>query len=61
MSGIVEFNEFVKNDSEVEQLILSIRDGLMLIRKVLSATAGKRKTRYRASLISIFELLKAGC
>ena len=32
--GIVEFNEFVKNDSEVEQLMLSIRDGLMLIRKV---------------------------
>ena len=32
--GIAEFNEFVKNDSEVEQLILSIRDGLMLIRKV---------------------------
>ncbi len=32
--GIVEFNEFVKNDSEVEQVMLSIRDGLMLIRKV---------------------------
>ena len=32
--GIVEFNKFVKNDSEVEQLMLSIRDGLMLIRKV---------------------------
>ena len=32
--GIIEFNEFVKNDPEVEQLILSIRDGLMLIRKV---------------------------
>ncbi len=32
--GIAEFNEFVKNDSEVEQLMLSIRDGLMLIRKV---------------------------
>jgi len=32
--GIVEFNEFVKNDIEVEQVMLSIRDGLMLIRKV---------------------------
>ena len=32
--GIVEFNEFVKNDPEVEQLMLSIRDGLMLIRKI---------------------------
>lgn len=32
--GIVKFNEFVKNDSEVEQVMLSIRDGLMLIRKV---------------------------
>jgi len=32
--GIVEFNEFVNNDPEVEQLMLSIRDGLMLIRKI---------------------------
>ena len=32
--GIVEFNELVKNDIEVEQVMLSIRDGLMLIRKV---------------------------
>ena len=32
--GIVEFNEFVKNDIEVEQVMLAIRDGLMLIRKV---------------------------
>ncbi len=32
--GIVEFNEFVKNDPEVEQVMISIRDGLMLIRKV---------------------------
>lgn len=31
--GIVAFNEFVKNDLEVEQLMLSIRDGLLLIRK----------------------------
>jgi len=31
--GIVAFNEYVKNDPEVEQVILSIRDGLLLIRK----------------------------
>jgi len=31
--GIVAFNEFVKNDPEVEQVMLSIRDGLFLIRK----------------------------
>ena len=27
------FNEFVANDERVEQIILSIRDGLMLIKK----------------------------
>lgn len=31
--GIVAFNEFVKNDPDVEQVMLSIRDGLLLIRK----------------------------
>ena len=31
--GIVTFNEFVKNDPDVEQVMLSIRDGLLLIRK----------------------------
>ena len=31
--GIVAFNEYVKNDPEVEQVMLSIRDGLLLIRK----------------------------
>jgi predicted O-methyltransferase YrrM len=31
--GVVAFNEFVKNDPEVEQVMLSIRDGLLLIRK----------------------------
>jgi predicted O-methyltransferase YrrM len=31
--GIVAFNEFVKNDTDVEQVMLSIRDGLLLIRK----------------------------
>ena len=31
--GIVEFNEFVKNDNRVEKLLLPFRDGLMIIRK----------------------------
>lgn len=31
--GIIAFNEFVKKDLEVEQVMLSIRDGLLLIRK----------------------------
>ena len=32
--GIKAFNEHVKNDDRVEQVMLSVRDGLMLIRKV---------------------------
>lgn len=32
--GIKAFNEHVKSDSRVEQVILSIRDGLMLCRKL---------------------------
>ncbi|NOX87083.1 MAG: O-methyltransferase [Chlorobi bacterium] len=32
--GIRRFNEKVKNDPRVEQVMLSIRDGLMLIRKI---------------------------
>ncbi len=32
--GIKTFNEHVKNDKRVEQVMLSVRDGLMLIRKV---------------------------
>ncbi len=32
--SIVAFNEFVKNDPDVEQVMLSIRDGLLLIRKL---------------------------
>ncbi len=32
--GIKTFNEHVKNDDRVEQVLLSIRDGLMLIRKI---------------------------
>jgi predicted O-methyltransferase YrrM len=32
-TGIRNFNELVKNDDRVEQVMLSIRDGLLLIRK----------------------------
>lgn len=32
--GIVEFNEFVNSDVRVENLMLPVRDGLMLIRKL---------------------------
>ncbi len=32
--GIREFNDFVKQDNRVEQVMLSIRDGLLLIRKL---------------------------
>lgn len=32
--GIVEFNDFVQQDERVENLMLPIRDGLMLIRKI---------------------------
>ncbi|MCX6278741.1 MAG: O-methyltransferase [Bacteroidetes bacterium] len=32
--AIVEFNEFVQQDERVENLLLPIRDGLMLIRKI---------------------------
>ena len=31
--GIIEFNEFLKNDERVEKVILPLRDGLTLIRK----------------------------
>ncbi len=31
--GILNFNEFVKNDNRVEKVILPIRDGISLIRK----------------------------
>ncbi|MBC8313928.1 MAG: O-methyltransferase [Bacteroidetes bacterium] len=31
--GIVEFNEFVQQDDNVENLVLPFRDGLMIIRK----------------------------
>jgi len=32
--GIIEFNNFVKNDDRVENLLLSIRDGVMVLRKL---------------------------
>ena len=31
--GVVEFNEFIKNDDRVEKITLPIRDGLMILRK----------------------------
>lgn len=31
--GVIEFNDFVRNDSRVEKVILDIRDGLMILRK----------------------------
>ena len=31
--GIVEFNEFVQNDDRVENVLLPIRDGIMMVRK----------------------------
>ena len=32
-AGILEFNTFVQNDERVENVLLPLRDGLMLIRK----------------------------
>ena len=32
--GIKAFNEFVENDKRVEQVMLSVRDGLLLVRKL---------------------------
>lgn len=32
--GIIAFNEFIKNENNIEKIILPIRDGLMLIRKL---------------------------
>jgi caffeoyl-CoA O-methyltransferase len=31
--GIIEFNEMIRNEKEIENVILPVRDGLMLIRK----------------------------
>ncbi len=33
-AGIIAFNEYLKNDTTVEKLILPLRDGLMLIRRI---------------------------
>jgi len=32
--GIIEFNDFVQNDSRVENILVPIRDGLMMVRKL---------------------------
>lgn len=32
--GIVKFNNFVQNDERVENLILPVRDGIMMLRKI---------------------------
>ncbi|MEI7490162.1 MAG: O-methyltransferase [Bacteroidota bacterium] len=32
--GIIEYNEFVQNDTRVENLLLPFRDGLMIARKI---------------------------
>lgn len=32
--GIMEFNEMIRTDSRIEKLILPLRDGLMLIRRI---------------------------
>jgi len=31
--GVIDFNEFVKNDDRVEKVTLPVRDGLMIVRK----------------------------
>ena len=31
--GIIDFNEFVRNDKRVEKITLNLRDGLMILRK----------------------------
>jgi predicted O-methyltransferase YrrM len=32
--GIIEFNELVQNDSRVENMIIPLRDGIMMVRKI---------------------------
>ena len=32
--GIVAFNDFIRNDNRVEKVLLSLRDGIMIIRKL---------------------------
>ncbi len=36
--GIMEFNEFVQSDPRVENLLLPLRDGLMMVRKLKGST-----------------------
>ena len=36
--GIVDFNKMVQEDERVENVLLSIRDGVMVIRKVIAPT-----------------------
>ena len=31
--GVMEFNEMVRSDQNLEQVLLPLRDGIMLIRK----------------------------
>jgi predicted O-methyltransferase YrrM len=33
--GIAEFNDYIQNDTRVENVILPVRDGLMIIRKIV--------------------------
>ncbi len=32
-NGVIDFNEMIKNEKNIENVILPLRDGLMLIRK----------------------------
>jgi caffeoyl-CoA O-methyltransferase len=32
--GIVEFNDFVQQDERVENVLLPVRDGIMMVRKL---------------------------
>ncbi len=32
--GIIKFNDFVQNDSRVENVLLPVRDGIMIVRKI---------------------------
>ena len=32
--GIIEFNDFIRNDTQVENVLLPVRDGIMIVRKL---------------------------
>ena len=34
VEGIIAFNDFVKNDDRVENMLLPLRDGVMMVRKL---------------------------